>query len=384
MINIKSKLDCCGCTACASVCSYNAITMTPDTLGFLYPKVNMDLCVNCGLCEKVCQFHSSYERYDNYIMPEAYQFRLMDENQLKRSQSGGAFYGLAKHFINTGGIVYGASFTNSLKVRHQKASNKQELETLRMSKYVQSDIRGVFYQVKEILKNGKNVLFSGTSCQIAGLKSYIPNKFHNQLYCIDIICHGVPSPQIWNDYIDYLQKTRKSKIKKVCFRDKRFGWHGATESFLFENDKEEFRKTYNYLYFTHLSLRDSCSNCYYTNLNRIGDLTIGDQWGISKDSPFEDDKGLSVILVNSEKGHKLLQEITKTEAYIKKCKIEDCMQPQLKEPTKMNPNHKQFIFDYETKGFIYIAKKYSDIGVRYKINRFIDLIKNIIRPIIKK
>lgn len=382
MINIKSKLDCCGCTACVSVCGYNAITMIPDTLGFLYPKVNMNLCVNCGLCEKVCQFHSNYERYGNYVMPEAYQFRLMDENQLKRSQSGGAFYALAKHFIDAGGIVYGASFTNSLKVRHQKAKNKQELETLRMSKYVQSDMRDVFYQVKEMLKNEKNVLFTGTSCQIAGLKSYIPNKLHNHLYCIDIICHGVPSPQIWNDYINYLQRTRKSKIKKACFRDKRFGWHGATESFLFGNDKEEFRKTYNYLYFTGLSLRDSCSNCHFTNLNRIGDLTIGDQWGISKDSPFEDNKGLSLILVNSQKGYVLLQNVT-SEAYIEKCKIEDCMQPQLKMPVTMNPKRKQFISDYERKGFHYVAKKYSDIGIHYKINRFIELIKDTIKSILK-
>lgn len=383
MIDIKSKLDCCGCTACASICSYNAITMIPDTLGFLYPKVNPDFCVNCGLCDKICQFHSDYECYNNYKLPEAYQFRLRDEYQLMKSQSGGAFYALACCFIDVGGVVYGAAFTDSLNVSHQKVTNKENLEKLRMSKYVQSDMRGVFIQVKEDLKNGVKVLFSGTSCQISGLKSFIPNRLQDNLYCIDIICHGVPSPKIWNDYVDYLQKKRKSRIKKACFRDKRFGWHGATESFLFFNGREEYRKTSNYLYFSGFSLRDSCSNCYFTNLKRIGDLSIGDQWGNPQTSLFRDEKGLSLILVSSKKGYRLLQSII-SEAYIEKCKLEDCMQPQLKMPVTMNPKREQFIYDYGKRGFLYVAKKYSDMGIRYKINRIIRLMKDVVKQIIKR
>lgn len=240
MVNIDNKYNCCGCTACASICAHDAITMAPDGLGFLYPKANPELCVNCGLCDKVCQFHNNYNRYDNYDSPLAYQFRLPQDEQLKKSQSGGAFFAIADKFIADGGVVYGAAFTDTWRVTHQKANDKQTLSALRMSKYVQSDLRGVFRQIKNELKNGVRVLFSGTACQVAGLKAYIPNLLRKNLFCIDIVCHGVPSPKIWEDYLAYLQKTRGSQIVKACFRDKRFGWHGARESFLFSFGKYVF------------------------------------------------------------------------------------------------------------------------------------------------
>ena len=381
MIQIKDKSNCCGCTACASTCAYNAITMTPDSLGFLYPQVNAGLCVNCGLCDKICQFHDNYERYGNYDTPHACQFRLKQDEQLKKSQSGGAFFAIADKFIAEGGVVYGAAFTKTWIVTHQKAADDQSLSALRMSKYVQSDMRGVFTQVKEDLKNGIKVLFSGTACQVAGLKSYIPNRLHENLFCIDVICHGVPSPKIWDDYIAYLQQSRKSKIIKACFRDKRFGWHGARESFLFENGKEEFRRTSNYLYFSGLSIRESCSKCYYTNLKRVGDITLGDQWGIPKDSIYEDDKGLSLILINSEKG-KLLFEGAELMAEI--ISLQECMQPQLQYPSTLHPAHYIFIADYENRGFLYVAKKYGDKGWRYKLKRIIKIIKDLIRPLIRR
>lgn len=252
MIQVTDKYLCCGCTACASICPHSAIIMTPDGLGFLYPQISVSACVDCGACNKVCQFHDNYVRYDNFETPMAFQFRLESELELKKSQSGGAFFAIASKFLNSGGVVYGAAFTDNWRVTHQRATDYRGLSTLRMSKYVQSDLRGVFVQVKDDLKNGIHVLFSGTACQIAGLKAYIPNRMHSNLFCVDIICHGVPSPKIWEDYIGYLQKTRRSKIKKVFFRDKRFGWHGAYESFLFDNGREEIRNTSNYLYFSGL------------------------------------------------------------------------------------------------------------------------------------
>ncbi len=311
MISIDNKFNCCGCTACSSICSHGAITMVPDSLGFLYPKTNAELCMNCGLCDRVCQFHEKYERYDNYDTPYAFQFRLLQEDQLKKSQSGGAFFAIADRFIASGGIVYGAAFTDTWRVTHQKAVDNQSLSGLRMSKYVQSDVRGIFSQIKKELKNGNSVLFSGTACQVAGLKSSVPKQLHEKLFCIDIICHGVPSPKIWEEYLAYLQDLRGSHIVRACFRDKRFGWHGARESFLYENGKEDFRKTNNYLYFSGLSMRESCSQCHFTNLKRVGDISVGDQWGLSKDSPYEDDKGLSLVLVNSEKGKQIFECIEK-------------------------------------------------------------------------
>lgn len=379
MISIDKKYNCCGCTACASICSHDAIVMTPDSLGFLYPKVSTELCVNCGRCDKVCQFHDNYKRYDNFNMPEAYQFRLIQDEQLLKSQSGGAFFAIAEKFMADGGVVYGAAFTEAWRVTHQKATKINELSALRMSKYVQSDMRGVFIQVKDDLQNGTKVLFSGTACQVAGLKSFIPDRLHGNLLCIDIICHGVPSPKIWEDYIVYLQKTRMSKIVKVCFRDKRFGWHGARESFLFENGKEEFRRTNNYLYFSGLSMRESCSHCHYTNVKRVGDITVGDQWGIPKASTYDDEKGLSLILINSDKGKKIFENAKLEAEHID---LQECMQPQLKQSSKLHPTRKSFIHDYETKGFLYVAKRYGDMGWRYKQDVVIRTFKNLLRKLL--
>ena len=379
MISIDKKYNCCGCTACASTCIHKAISMTSDSLGFLYPEVNTELCVNCGICDKVCQFHDDYKRYDNYDMPEAYQFRLCDDEQLLKSQSGGAFFAIAEKFIEHGGIVYGAAFTETWRVTHQKATNINELYALRMSKYVQSDVRGVFIRVKDDLQNGSKVLFSGTACQVAGLKSFIPDRLHDNLLCIDIICHGVPSPKIWEDYIVYLQKTRMSKIVKVCFRDKRFGWHGARESFLFENGKEEFRRTNNYLYFSGFSMRESCSHCNYTNFKRVGDITVGDQWGIPKTSPYDDERGLSLIFINSDKGKQLFKNAKLRAEHV--C-LQECMQPQLKQPSKLHPAHKNFIRDYEAKGFLYVAKRYGDMGWRYKQDVAVRSLKDLLRKLL--
>ena len=374
MIKVANKFSCSGCTACSSICTHNAIEMIQDSLGFLYPQVNMGLCINCGLCEKVCQFHAEYERYDNYYKPDAFQFRLENAEELKLSQSGGAFFAIAEKFVIGGGVVYGAAFTKTWKVTHQRIVDVLSLAALRMSKYVQSDIQGIFVQVKNDLLRGNKVLFSGTSCQVAGLKSYIPNKLHENLFCIDIICHGVPSPRIWEDYILYLQNSRKSKIIKACFRDKRFGCHGAMESFLFANGKEEFRRTSNHLYFSGFSLRESCSQCYYTNLKRVGDITLGDQWGIPKNSPYEDNKGLSLILVNSNKGNNLLAYANILNS-AEKVDLQACIQPQLCYPSKLNPLRDRFIQDFEKYGFLYVARKYSDVGWRYKINRIVKNIK---------
>lgn len=366
MIIIDNKSNCCGCTACESICTHNAITMQPDELGFLYPVVDASKCVECGLCEKVCQFNSNYKRYDNYDKPLVYALRHKEQEQLMRSQSGGAFFGIAWHILNKGGIIYGAAFNDCWKVIHQKATTPEELEKLRMSKYVQSDISGVFKQVKEDLKQGHIVLFSGTACQVAGLKAYIPAKMHQSLICVDIICHGVPAPKIWEDYINYLEVRYKSKIVKACFRDKRFGWHGAKETFKFANGKEVVRYTSNMLYFTGKSMRESCANCKFTNLKRVGDITIGDFWGIPKDSHYEkDNKGLSLALVNSDKGKEIFDTI-KEEYIVEESNTTDCLQPQLQYPSKMSPLHDVFVNDYSKHGFQYVAKKYGDISWKFK------------------
>ncbi len=297
------------------------------------------------------------------MTPKAYIFRLKDDGQLVRSQSGGAFFALAETCLLQGGVVYGAAFAKNWRIVHARASDMEELESLRKSKYVQSDMRGVYAQVRHDLRQGVQVLFSGTPCQVDGLKSYLPTKLKENLTCVDIVCSGVPSPAIWEDYIAWLERTRHSKLVKVCFRDKRFGWHGAKESFLFANGREEYRATSNALYFSGYSRRESCGHCQYASLRRVGDVSIGDLWGLPADSPYEQDaKGVSLLLVNSDKGEAILKRLNVQNCLLEPYPLEKCLQPRLQTPPRLNPNRRKFEAAYKRWGFRYIGMRYADIG----------------------
>lgn len=236
MITIKNPADCCGCTACASVCAHDAITMKPDALGFLYPEVDEDKCTDCGLCEKVCAFHDNYDKSLNLPQPDAYAARYKDMKEVETSRSGAAFIAISDYIIEQGGIVYGVGYTDHFRVVHKRATTKEERDEFKGSKYVQSDLTGIFRQVKEDLKSGKTVLFSGTPCQTAGLHSYVGKKLRENLVLVDIVCHGVPSPYVWRDYLAYLEKKHNSEIYYVNFRDKdMFGWKAHRETFKFVN-----------------------------------------------------------------------------------------------------------------------------------------------------
>lgn len=268
MKHVQGKTDslhCCGCTACEKICPVNAIQMTDDSLGFKFPVVNEDICLQCGKCVKVCQYstHGDIEK----VRPTAvYAFRLKNNDELFRSQSGGAFFAIAHSIAESGGVIYGAAFDNKWHVYHKRVDYFEGgIFALRGTKYVQSDLNNCFELIYEDLKNNLKVLFTGTPCQVAGLKSFIPLKLQENLLCVDIFCHGVPSPKIWSDYLQYLKDKHHSDITNACFRDKRFGWHGAIESFKFSNGKETFGKTSNYLYFKGYSLRECCTNCPYTS-----------------------------------------------------------------------------------------------------------------------
>ena len=205
MIKIVEKKDCCGCTACASICPHNSITMKPDVMGFLYPVVDMTSCVECGLCEKVCQFHDDYKRYGNYNVPEVYGCRHKDLEELSHSQSGAAAWAITQTFLESPGVVYGVGYESVTHIVHKRATSLDECQEFRGSKYVQSDLRGVFRQVKNDLKEGYRVLFFGTACQVSGLKSYIPVSLHERLFIVDIVCHATPSPAFWKSYVEYMQ-----------------------------------------------------------------------------------------------------------------------------------------------------------------------------------
>ncbi len=236
MIHITDPADCCGCTACASVCIHDAIIMQPDALGFLYPVADKEKCIDCGLCEKVCAFNENYDKSLNLDIPIAYAARHKDMREVESSRSGAAFIAISDYILEQGGAVYGAGYTDHFRVVHKRATTKEERDEFKGSKYVQSDMGNCFRQVKEDLKSGRMVLFSGTPCQTSGLNSYIGKKLRENLYLVDIVCHGVPGPYIWRDYIDYLEKKQGAKICWVNFRDKQqFGWAAHKETFKFVN-----------------------------------------------------------------------------------------------------------------------------------------------------
>jgi len=234
MIKMVNPEDCCGCSACASVCAKDAIVMVPDALGFLYPQVNLDKCVDCGLCERVCSFNDKYDKSLNLLKPDAYAVRHKDINEIEKSRSGAAFVAISDCILENGGVVYGAGYAEHFRVIHKRATTKEERDEFRGSKYVQSDMNNVFRQVKEDLKNGLVVLFSGTPCQTSGLNAFVGKKLRENLFLVDIVCHGVPSPYIWEDYLCYLERKQGSEIYWVNFRDKQeFGWTAHKETFKF-------------------------------------------------------------------------------------------------------------------------------------------------------
>ena len=236
MIQITDKSDCCGCTACASICIHDAITMRPDKMGFLYPVTDLKKCVNCGLCEEVCAFNEHYDTSLNLPTPEAYAARHKNMAEVETSRSGAAFIAISDWILEHNGVVYGAGYTEHFRVVHKRAVTKEERNEFKGSKYVQSDLGNVFRLVKTDLKAGKIVLFSGTPCQTSGLNAYIGKKLRENLYLVDIVCHGVPSPYLWRDFLAYLEKKQGDKICWVDFRDKQeFGWAAHRETFKFVN-----------------------------------------------------------------------------------------------------------------------------------------------------
>ena len=319
MIEIKNPAECCGCTACASICPKEAITMIPDVLGFKYPKVDLSKCIECGLCEKVCAFNDNYDKSPNLKEPEIYAARHKDMHEIETSRSGAAFIAISDYILENGGIVYGVGYKDHFRVAHKRATTKEERNEFKGSKYVQSDLDGIFRQVKEDLKQGYTVLFSGTPCQTAGLNSFIGKKLRENLVLVDIVCHGVPSPYIWRDYINYVENKYKNKIIKVDFRDKsRIGWSGHIESFMFNNGRKIESRIYTDLFYQHIMLRPSCSNCHYTNFNRPSDFTIADYWGWERISnKFNlDNKGCSLLLINTPKGQNIFEKIKHELYYI--------------------------------------------------------------------
>lgn len=371
MIKITDPHDCCGCTACMSICGHSAIEMKPDRLGFMYPVADASKCVNCGLCDKVCDFKEDYDRSLNMEQPDIWAVRHKDIETMMKSRSGATFVALSDYILSIGGSIYGAGYTDHFRVIHKRATTAEGRDEFRGSKYTQSDMGTCFRQIKDELREGGIVLFSGTPCQTAGLNSYVGKRLRKNLYLVDIICHGTPSPYIWRDYLAYIEKKYKMKVTEVDFRDKKkFGWSAHNETFRSEN-KEVSTGSFRYLFYKHIILRYSCSNCHYNNFERPSDITLGDYWGWEKtDKNFNaDNKGCSLVIVSTEKGRNWFDAIKDQVNYIP-VKQENCIQPPLVSPFPAHKDRAQFEQDYVKHGFKYVLYKYGDVGPYYKATQF--------------
>ncbi len=377
----KHKDDCCGCTLCSEVCPKQAITMEPDVMGFLYPKVNDDLCIDCGKCLKYCSFRSDYRTPYAFEKPVAYGGRHKNLAEVEKSQSGAAFVVLSDYVLSVGGVVYGVGYKDFFRAAHKKATNAQERDEFRGSKYVQSDMTGILRLVKQDLEDGRKVMFSGTPCQVAAVASFIgEGELRCNLYLMDIVCHGVPGPYMWRDYLEYLQKKEKQKITAVNFRNKRYkGWRSHVESFTFAYT---YTYTYTYLFYSHINLRYSCGNCPYTSFRRTSDITVADFWGVEKSKAArlgEDNRGCSLFLVNTEKGKCWFEKIKGEIDYIP-VGLDECLQPQLQRPSLLHKKRDEFEKDFAAYGFAYVRRKYGNVGLNWLVNKA----KGFLRPIVKR
>ncbi len=309
MIELKDKKNCSGCTACTAVCPAKCIFMERDKEGFLYPEVDVEKCIECGLCDAICPILNPSIKSSE--IPNAYAAINKDKDVRLKSASGGIFTILAEDIVSRGGIVFGAAFSDDFKsVKHIGVTDIAGIEMLRGSKYLQSNIGNAYSEAEKFLKESRPVLFSGTPCQIGGLKAYLKKEYEN-LYTLDMVCHGIPSPKVWGKYIKRLEEEKGGRILDMSFRDKRDSWAGFSLVFDFSNGNnyaEVFNKNlYMRAFLSNIDLRPSCYDCRFKGLKRESDITLADFWGIKSMLPdLDDDCGTSLVFVQTPKGEEIL------------------------------------------------------------------------------
>lgn len=369
MNKILNNVDeCTGCNGCKNVCPKQCIFMKMSDDGFYYPQIEHNLCVECGLCAMVCpinntSFHSN---------PESIIAYKNDNDVREQSTSGGFFTAISDYILNKNGVVYGAIFDQNFKVMHQRANDIATRNAMRYSKYVQSDIGKTYSRAGEDLLNKKTVLFTGTPCQISGLNNYLSvRKISNKnLITCDFICHGTPSPLIWENYLSFIHTKYNDNILAVNFRDKTLGWHKPQLKIIMEHHTQsgtEAQDAFYQLFYSNCILRKSCHICPYTSIKRVSDITMADFWGVENSYPqLDDNKGLSLLLINSQKGADI---IGKLGIQFDEIRLEDIRQPHLYHPALASRKRDKFWNEYSTKGFMYVLNKYGNQSIKSKIIR---------------
>lgn len=314
MQQIVAQDRCVGCGACMNGCPKQCITMAAGEGGFLYPSINESLCIDCGHCQTVCPaLH--HEAYAAEPLPKACAAHHLEDEALEHCSSGGVFQLLAQDVLQRGGVVFGAAFDGSFQVTHRQAETWEEAKAFQSSKYVQSTIGTAYRQAKSILDAGRPVLFTGTPCQISGLRLFL-GKDYPGLICQDIVCHSIPSPKVWSDYLAEHIEMRRSPIVNVQFRKKEPHWEGYHFQIAFEDGSlyncPGSDSSYMKAFLNGLISRPSCYSCPFKGLHRASDLTLADFWGVRQVCPSAfHEKGTSLVLLHSQKGVELFKRISK-------------------------------------------------------------------------
>jgi len=403
IVLFQEKRDCCGCSACMNICLNQAIAMKEDEYGFIYPSIVHEKCVRCGMCQKVCGYQHKEEETKTR---ETYVAMAKDDSLLQKSASGGIFAAVATEIIKCGGAVFGCAFDyhdGALYPEHIMIDTLSELYKLQGSKYVQSTMGKTYQQVKEELKKGRNVLFSGTPCQVAALNSFLGNVNCDNLLTIDIICHGTPSSELFRSYIKELEKGLKGKVTGFKFRDKSGGW-GLKGSMEYTTHNGTHKKklipvqlsSYYKLFLDSDTYRENCYSCKYAGPNRTGDLTIGDYWGIEKEHPdylarnggvMDERKGISCVLVNTEKGKRLMEQFELSSLYVKPSTFEKAagQNRQLKQPSHRSEKREIILELYKNNGYSAVdAWYYKRLGVKRYVYAVWNMIPRKVQIILKK
>ena len=398
IVLFKDKKDCCACGACLNICPKQAISMQEDEYGFLYPVIDENKCIKCGLCIKTC----CYQRSELKQFPINTYIAQTLNTDIKKSASGGVFASIAKQVIEADGVVVGTALeydNGVLEPRYILVDNLLDLDKLLGSKYVQSSTNKIYTVVKEQLIKEKKVLFTGTPCQVDGLKSYLGKEYDN-LFCVDIICHGVPSKRLFQDYIKFLEKKYNNKIVDFKFRDKTNGW-GLTANACTANAGNKlipcYMSSYYDMFLKSYTYRINCYSCKYANNLRVGDITIGDYWGVETEHPevlivnggdINEKQGVSCVIVNNEQGKVLLEKfgcglLLKQSEYEKAARHNG----QLNRPCKLDENKRNGVLDVYSKfGYAGIENWHKkDLGVNGLIkNKIKSLLPSFLKQGIKK
>lgn len=345
MVDQLERKSCTGCAACAQSCPQKCIVMKEDREGFLYPEISKESCIQCGVCSSVCPSCKNIS-YDDQCLG-AYAAYAKEEEIRSKSSSGGIFSLLAEKILEEEGVVFGAAFDENMHVHHIGIEKVEQLDLLRGSKYMQSRIENTYCEAKKALKSGRKVLFTGTGCQIAGLKSYLKKEYEN-LFTVDVLCHGAPSPLVWENYLAEQKKAYGTELQSVYFRNKDNGWKNFNIILEFGNSKryvnQVHKDTFMQLFLRNICLRPSCHDCKYKKLDRPSDLTIGDAWGIDRYMPdMDDDRGTSIVIVHTEQGAGLLEQV-KDQMILKKGNVDQLL-PATADSRKsvaMHMNRKKF------------------------------------------